>query len=55
MFETHDVRLQDFLWARGFVPVIEKGTRAEYMYSDALLDALDRYYIRKHIFQGDLI
>ena len=49
--ETEDIRLQDFLAARGIQPYYVKGDYAEYANSAALSDALDSYYIRTVIFK----
>lgn len=50
--ETEDIKLQDFLAARGIQPLYVKGDYAEYYASPALSEALDSYYIRTVIFKG---
>lgn len=49
--ETTNIKLQDFLTARGIQPVYLKGDYAEYYASPALSEALDDYYIRTVIFK----
>ena len=52
LYETNNIRKQNFLEENGIVPVKEQGKTAYYEFNKKLLSLLERYDIIKDIFYG---